>query len=201
MKLYDAEAGNAKRVRIFIAEKGIEVPRVVLEIGKETRAPEYLKVNSLGEVPALELDDGSVVTESVAICRYLDLAFPDKPLMGVGPVEQGRIEMWSQRIFWQLFLPVGLMVRHTLSLFEDVVEQVPAFADSQRKAIPQRWRWLDQEMADGRSFIAGDAFSFADVQGMTALTLTDLFDISVPEDCAHAGKWATRMRKRPSWNA
>ena len=163
MKLYDAEAGNAKRVRIFVAEKGIEIPREVLELGKDTRTPEFLKINSLGEVPVLELDDGGVLTESIAICRYLESIYPDKPLMGRDAREQGQIEMWSQRIYSQLFMTIGLMVRHELPMFADIVEQVPEFAAAQRRAMPEKWRWLDYEMSDGRAFIAGDEFSFADV--------------------------------------
>lgn len=201
MKLYDANAGNAKRVRIFIAEKGIDLPREVLELGKDTREQTFKKRNSLGEVPLLELDDGRHISESLAICRYLDLAFPEHPLMGRDAFEQGHIEMWSQRIYHQLFLTIGLMVRHTLPLFADVVEQVPAFAEAQKRAMPQKWRWLDEEMADGRAFIAGDAFTFADVQGMTVLWLTDIFALNAPEDCKFARAWAAAMRQRPSWEA
>lgn len=201
MKLYDAQSGNAKRVRIFIAEKGIEVPRQVLSLGADTRSPEFRKINSLGEVPVLELDDGQAITESLAICRYLELAFLENPLMGTSPVEQGKIEMWSQRIHSQLFMTIGLMVRHQLPLFKDVLEQVPAFAETQKRAMPQKWIWLDQEMADNRPFIAGDTFSFADVQGMTVLALSDLLDLAPPKQCAHVQKWASAMRKRPSWNA
>ena len=201
MKLYDANAGNAKRVRIFIAEKNIKVPREVVELGKGTRSPEFLKLNSLGEVPVLELNDGRILTGSIAICRYLDLIFPKKSLMGKEPFEQGHIEMWSQRMYSELFLPIGLMVRHQLPLFADILEQVPAFADTQRKIMPKKWKWLDQELVDGREFIAGDKFTFADVQGMTALTISDIFDLSPPIECIHATKWAKAMRKRPSWKA
>ncbi len=201
MKLYDAQAGNAKRVRIFISEKGIEIPREVIELGKDTRTPEFRRLNSLGEVPVLELDDGQIITESMAICRYLDLAYPETPLMGRDAAEQGHIEMWSLRIYSQIFMTIGLMVRHQLPLFAEVLEQVPEFAEAQRKMMPEKWNWLNEEMADGRQFIAGDTFSFADVQGMTALTITDIFDLSAPDDCKHVAKWATAMRERPSWTA
>ncbi|WP_395373889.1 glutathione S-transferase family protein [Marinicella sp. W31] len=201
MKLYDANSGNAKRVRIFIVEKGIDIKREVIELGKDTRSSEFLKLNSLGEVPVLQLEDGQVITESNAICNYLEARFPNTSLMGVTPEEKGNVDMWSWRVYSQIFLTVGLMVRHQLPLFKDVLEQVPAFAEAQRKAIPDRWRWLDQEMSDGRTFIAGNAFSYADVQGMTALTITDIFDLSPPEDCVYIKKWAQSMRERPSWTA
>lgn len=201
MKLHDAQAGNAKRVRIFIAEKGIDLPRNVVELGADTRSAEFRKLNSLGEVPVLELDDGRIITDSVAICRYLDHAFPDIPLMGQTAYEQGHIEMWSQRMFHEIFLPIGSMVRHKLPLFAEILEQVPEFAETQRRVMPRKWRWLDQELADGRPFIAVENFTFADVQGMTALVLADLFDVGIPEDCFHALRWADAMRQRESWTA
>ncbi len=201
MKLYNANSGNAKRVRIFIAEKGIEIPRVELELGLDTRAPQFLKINSLGEVPVLELDDGKIITESLAVCRYLEAAFPEPSLMGRAPAEQGHIEMWSQRIYGQLFMTYGLFVRHSIPLFADVVDQIPTFAESQKAAIPGKWSWLDTEMADGRPFIAGNAFSMADVQAMTVLWIADALSLPIPEHCHHAKSWAAAMRSRPSWNA
>ncbi len=201
MKLYNAQSGNTKRVRIFIVEKGIDIPRIEIKLGTDTRAPEFLNINSLGEVPVLELDDGTIITESLAICRYLEAAFPDPPLMGRDATEQGVIEMWSQRIYGQLLITYGFFVRHSLPLFADVVDQVPAFAESQKAAIPGKWEWLEAEMADGRPFIAGEAFSMADIQAMTVLWIADGLDLPIPEHCASLNKWATAVRKRPSWDA
>lgn len=201
MKLYNATAGNPKRVRIFVEEKGIDIPRVELELGTDTRTPEFRALNSLAELPILELDDGQIITESRAICRYLEIQFPETPLMGVDAFEQGHIAMWSERIHGQLFMTYGLMARHTIPLFADVVDQVPAFAESQRNAIPEKWRWLNREMSDGRQFIAGETFSFADVEGMTALMIADAFDLGIPESCKYAKQWAKAMRQRPSWEA
>ncbi len=201
MRLYNATSGNTKRVRIFIAEKGIDIPRVELDLGTDTRTPEFLKLNSLGEVPVLELDDGRIITESLAICRYLEVTFPNTPLMGTDAFDQGHIEMWSQRIYGQLFLSYGLFVRHTVPLFADAVDQVPDFAETQRNTIPDKWHWLDTEMSDGRPFIAGDTFSFADVQGMTVLMIADALDLPVPETCEYVNQWAGDMRERSSWHA
>ena len=201
MKLYNATSGNTKRVRIFIAEKGIEVPRVELELGVDTRAPEFRKLNSLGEVPVLELDDGRVISESIAICRYLEAVHPEPPLMGRDAFEQAQIEMWSQRIHGQIFMTYGFYVRHTLPLFADTVEQLAEFAETQRRAIPEKWRWLDSEMSDGRRFIAGDAFTMADVHGMTVLMIADGLNLPVPEACVNVQAWSNAMRERPSWQA
>ncbi|WP_108818344.1 glutathione S-transferase family protein [Pseudovibrio sp. Alg231-02] len=201
MKLYNSMSGNTKRVRIFISEKDISIPRVELELGSGTRTPEYRKINSLGEVPALELDDGRVITESRAICRFLDIKFPKIPLMGVSAFDQGNIAMWSERIHSHIFMAYGLMVRHAMALFAEVVDQVPEFAETQRQSIPAKWIWLNDEMSDRRPFIAGDTFSFADVEGMTALMLADAFNIPIPGDCSHVLRWADTMRNRPSWEA
>lgn len=201
MRLYNAPSGNTKRVRIFIAEKAIDVPRVELELIKDTRTEDFRKLNSLGELPVLELDDGDILTESVAICRYLEAAFPAIPLMGTSAYEQGNIAMWQMRIHGQIFMTYGLMVRHTLSIFADIVDQVPEFARTQREAIPDKWRWLESEMSDGRKFIAGDGFSFADVEGMTVLMIADAMDVPIPEDCRFVRAWADGMRRRPSWHA
>lgn len=201
MKFYDADAGNTRRVRILIMEKSISIPTQHLILGTDTRAPWFKKLNSLCEVPVLELDDGSVITDSIAICRYLDRTFPDNCLTGGTVLEQAKIEMWSQRIFLEIFLPVGLIVRHTLPLFADKVEQVPEFAETQKRELPKKWHWLDQEISDGRPFLTGEKFTFADIQGMTALKLTDLFDLSPPENFEFVSSWADRLRQRPSWEA
>ncbi|MEP3277672.1 MAG: glutathione S-transferase family protein [Stappiaceae bacterium] len=201
MQLYNAPSGNTKRVRIFIAEKAINIPTIEMELGKDTRTPAFRKINSLGELPVLKLDGGQLITESRAICRYLDACFPENPLMGVEPLEQGQIAMWSDRIHSQLFMTYGLMARHTLPLFSDILKQVPEFAQSQRDIVPEQWIWLDGELSDGRRFIAGDAFSFADVEGMTVLMLADAFDLGIPDKCTHALKWAATVRNRPSFQA
>lgn len=201
MKLYNANSGNTKRVRIYIAEKGIDVPRVEMELGTDTRTPEFQQLNSLGELPVLELDDGRIITESLAICRFLEAAFPEHPLMGITPFEQGHIEMWSQRIHTQLFMTHGNYVRHSMKLFAVVMEQVPQFAAAQRRAIPERWAWLDREMSDGRRFVAGDTFTMADIHGMTVLTIADGLDLAIPDECGHVNRWATAMRSRPSFAA
>lgn len=202
MKLYNAPSGNSKRVRIFIAEKNIQIPTVELELGKDTRTKNYKEtVNSLGEVPALELEDGQIITESQAICRYLEALYPTPSLMGRTAPGKAHIDMWSERIYAQLFLPYGLMVKHTMALFSDVVEQVPAFAQSQRRLIPRNWQWLDNEMSDGRTYIAGDEFSFADIQAMVVLMIADAIELGIPSQCINVQNWADKIRRRPSWEA
>jgi len=108
MKLYDLKAGmNPRRVRIYLAEKGIEVPSEAVDMMKgENRTPEFLRINPLGTLPVLELDDGTVLTESVAICRYVEALKPEPNLFGRDPLEQARVEMWNRRAEIELMRPL-----------------------------------------------------------------------------------------------
>lgn len=202
MKLYVAPGPNSYRVRIFMAEKGIELPLVELDYAKrEHKSPEFLKLNSLGQVPVLVLDDGTIITESVAICRYLEAVHPTRPLFGADAVSQGKIEMWNRRMENEVFGTIGNVTLHTNEFFKERLIQVPAFAEAQRKMIPGKWAWLDREMSDGRAYLAGDAFSMADISGMVTLWLSEVFSYEVPADLPHVQAWNQRLRQRPSWNA
>ena len=151
MKLYNGAAPNPRRVRIFLAEKGIDVPLENLELQKgETRTPAYLAKNSLGHIPILELEDGTIITESIAICRFFEAKHPDPPLFGTDVVDQAKVEMWNRRMEIEVFGPIGNVAQHTHPFFADKVKQMPDFAQSQREVASQKWQWLEQEMADGR---------------------------------------------------
>jgi glutathione S-transferase len=202
MRLYQGDGPNSYRVRIFLAEKGLEVPLEFIDFAKnEHRAPDFLKLNSLGQIPVLRFDDGTVLTESVAICRYFEALHPESPLFGVEPLEIGRIEMWLRRVELEVFATIGNVALHSNPFFKDRLTQFPAFAETERKAVPDKWRWLDREMADGRPFLAGERFSMADIDGMVASWLGEVFDMPIPDGLAHVGPWNERVRSRPSWNA
>jgi len=202
MKLYVAPGPNSYRVRIFMAEKGIKLPMVELDYAKrEHKSPEFLKLNSLGQVPVLVLDDGAVITESVAICRLLEDLHPTPPLFGADAKSKGLIEMWNRRMEQEVFGTIGNVTLHTNEFFKERVIQVPAFAEAQRKMIPGKWAWLDREMSDGRPFLAGDQFSIADISGMVTLWLSEVFSYEVPSNLARVQAWNERLRQRPSWNA
>jgi len=202
MKLYVAPGPNSYRVRIFMAEKGIKLPMVELDYAKrEHKSPEFLKLNSLGQVPVLVLDDGTAITESVAICRLLEDLHPTPPLFGNDAKSKGLIEMWNRRMEQEVFGTIGNVTLHTNEFFKERVIQVPAFAEAQRKMIPGKWAWLDNEMSDGRPFLAGDQFSIADISGMVTLWLSEVFSYEVPSNLAHVQAWNDRLRQRPSWNA
>ncbi|NIA71595.1 glutathione S-transferase family protein [Pelagibius litoralis] len=202
MKFYNAAAPSPRRVRIFLAEKGIEIPRINLDLpGGETRRDDFLKKNRLGEVPLLELDDGTVITESQAICRYLEALHPDPSLFGRDPVERARIEMWDRRVELGIMNPLGQIARHTFSFFADKLTQVPACAEAQRADMAERFAWLDEELSDGRPFIAGESFSVADITGMTAAMLADFVEVAIPVSLPHLSRWNQTLRARPSWSA
>lgn len=202
MKLYNGNAANPRRVRIFLAEKGIQADRIDLDLpAGETRTPDFLKTNSLGHVPALELDDGTVITESNAICRYFEEIRPDPALFGTDARQKALIEMWNRRLEIELLMTLGAIAQHTFSFFSTRLRQVPAYADAQRETVVEKWIWLDGELSDGRPYAAGEAFSVADVTGMTALHLSEVVDARCPADLLHVTAWAARLRARPSWSA
>lgn len=195
-------APNPRRVRVFMAEKGIELPHVNIDLMQgEHRSAEFLKLNPLGQLPVLELDDGTYLTESVAICRYLEELHPEPPLFGGNAISRARIEMWNRRVEIEVFGTIGSIALHTSPMFKDRISQFPAFADKQREFVPVKWAWLDREMADGRPFVAGSKLSVADITASVASWLGEFLEAPIPEQLANVRAWDSRMRARPSWNA
>ena len=200
MKLYNAASPNGARVAVFLAEKGVEIPTQQINLmAGEAATDEFLKINSLGQVPVLELDDGRHLTESIAICRYLEHLHPDPALFGKTPVDQAFVEMWSRRMELRLFNAVGDIGLHEFEFFKDHVEQNAAYAASRRRDFDQRLRWLDMELSDERPFLAGEAFSVADITGMAMLMITGFAGINVPDELARVKRWEISMRARPSF--
>ena len=202
MKLYDGRAPNPWRVRIFLAEKGIEVPRQQLALLEgETRTEAFGQINPRHEVPVLELDDGTRIAESLAICRYLEEQHPEPPLFGADAVERALVEMWTRRVELHLFAAIGAIGLHELPFFATKIEQIPAYAATQRRRADAEWAWLDGQMADGRDWIAGQRFTVADITAMAALMVADLIGAPVPDTLPRAKAWEARARARPSWAA
>ena len=200
MKLYNGMSPNGLRAQVFLAEKGLEIDTLNVDILKgETQGAAFKRKNSLGEVPVLELDDGTILTESIAICRYLEALHPDPSLFGRDPLEQARVEMWNRRMEIQIFATIGAVGLHEFKLFAGRVEQFPDYAASQRRRFQDRLAWLDGEMADGRPFIAGDAFSVADITGMAALMVADFAKEPVPDALESVKRWEETIRARPTW--
>ena len=202
MKLYNAAAPSPRRVRIFLAEKRIEIPREDLDLFQgASRTPEFLAKNSLGGTPVLELDDGTILTESVAICRYLESLHPEPPLMGADALETAKIEMWDRRMEIEIFATLGTIAQHSFEFFADRIEQFPDFAEAQKRMAVKKWQWLDGEMADGRPYIAGDRFSIADITGMTALMIGEFVGVEIPAGLERVNNWNDSVRSRDSWDA
>jgi glutathione S-transferase len=200
MKLYDAMTPNTLRVQVFLAEKGIDVPREPVDLmAGGGRTPAFLAINPLGEVPVLELDDGTILTESVAICRYLESLHPDPSLFGADRLAQARIEMWNRRMELHFFDAMGGVARHSLPFFADTVDQIPAYAESQLRRFDRVCGWLDEAMADDRPYVAGDAFSVADITGMATLLGMDFCEKRIDPRFARLKRWEAAMRARPSF--
>jgi glutathione S-transferase len=202
MKLYDsAMAPNPRRVRVFLAEKGISVPVEQVDIGKQdNRKPPFLAKNSLGGLPVLELDDGRCLSESVAICRYFEEHHPKPPLMGVDATDRAFVEMWQRRMEIELFQRVASTFQHTHEFFKGRIEQVPAFGEASRKVALARMAWLDGELA-GREFIAGDRYTIADITALCGIDFGRVTGIRIDPALKHLQRWHEAVSARPSAKA
>jgi len=199
MHLYTAQAPNPFRVNAFIAEKNIKIPTTSFNIlAGETRNPEFHRKNSLYQLPVLELDDGTHLTESVAICRYLESLHPERPLLGTSSLEKAKVDMWTRRMEQQVFDTVGAIGLHTFPFFADKIEQVTEYANSMKRLLDKKWQWLDSELSDGRSYLCNESFSIADITGMAALWLCGVADIPVPE-YKHLKRWEMTVRTHDIW--
>ncbi|HEY5817739.1 MAG TPA: glutathione S-transferase [Mesorhizobium sp.] len=203
MKLYDGgKAPNPRRVRIFLAEKGIEVPLVPVDMGALAHKAETVtSLNPLQRLPVLELDDGTILTESVAICRYFEELHPRPALFGEGPLGKALVEMWHRRIELNLFMPVSQAFRHVHPAMKGWEE--PQIAEWGKANKPKALTFLelfDRELAS-REFAAGDAFSIADILGMIAIDFMKPARIEVPERLSNVRRWHGALKARPSANA
>jgi glutathione S-transferase len=203
MKLYDSrQAPNPRRTRIFLAEKGITVPTEQVDIiAKQHKTPEYAAINPLQRMPALVLDDGTVITESIAICRYFEVLQPEPPLFGVGAKEIALVEMWNRRVELGLFFPVAQVFRHTHPAMKELeVPQVPDWAEANKPRIIEFLHVLDGELKNTR-FIAGDRYTVADITALCAVDFMKPARVAVPDDCTNVKRWHADVSARPSAKA
>jgi glutathione S-transferase len=200
MKLYNSKvAPNPRRVRIFLAEKGLSVPMVDLDLGQlEQKTENYSTVNPFQLVPALELDDGEVITETVAICRYFEDLHPEPNLFGIGALERARVEMWQRRLEFYLFLPVAQTYRHTHPAAK-VLEspQIAEWAEVNRGRALTNMAHIDAAL-ENRPFIAGERYSIADITGLVALDFLRPARIAMPDELVHLRRWRETIAARPS---
>lgn len=203
MKLYDSKmAPNPRRTRIFLAEKGISVPTEQVDMMKmENKTAAYTSINPLQRMPALVLDDGTVITESIAICRYFEALQPEPPLFGVGAEEIGLVEMWNRRCELNLLFPVSQVFRHSHPAMKELeVPQVPEWAEANRPRVPEFLAILDRQLKD-HEFVAGERFTVADITALCAIDFMKPSRIPVPEQFNSLLRWRAAVSARPSAKA
>jgi glutathione S-transferase len=200
MKLYDGgRAPNPRRVRVFLAEKGVSIPSEQVDLGKlQQRTAAYTAINPLQRVPALVLDDGTVLTESVAICRYFEALHPDPPLFGRDALDSATIEMWNRRVEFHLYMPVSTVFQHLHPAMKAMVDpQVPAWGEANRPRIFHFLRLLDGELKK-RPYVAGSSFTIADITALVAVDFMKVSKLAVPDELADLRRWHAEVSARPS---
>ncbi|RWK44482.1 glutathione S-transferase [Mesorhizobium sp.] len=203
MKLFDGgRAPNPRRVRVFLAEKGLDVPLVPVDMGAlEHKEQAVSSRNPLQRLPVLELDDGTVITESVAICRYFEELHPEPALFGRGALGKALVEMWQRRMELNLLNCVSAAFRHVHPAMKEwEIPQIPEWGEANKPKAIGFLKLLDDELAN-REFVAGDAYSIADITGLIAIDFMKPARIKVPEDCANVLRWHQAISSRPSADA
>ncbi|MCZ0738665.1 glutathione S-transferase family protein [Phreatobacter sp. AB_2022a] len=203
MKFYDTPgAPNPRRVRMFMAEKGLSIPSVAVDLGKrENKSEDFTAINPRQRTPALMLDDGTVITESMAICRYLEALHPEPNLFGRDAREIGEIEMWARRIELHFLMTVAAAFRHLHpAMAEMEVPQVKEWGEVNRGRIVDELTILDRHL-EGRDFIACGRFTVADITALVAVDFVRPTRVPVPEDLVHLARWRASVAARPSAKA
>jgi glutathione S-transferase len=203
MKLYDGgRAPNPRRVRIFLAEKGVTIPTEQIDLGQlQQRSDAYTAINPMQRVPALQLDDGTVIAESIAICRYFEALNPEPPLFGRGALDSALVEMWNRRAELHLLFPVSSVFQHLHPAMKAMVQpQVAEWGEANRPRVLQFLQFLDGELK-ARPFIAGAAYTVADITAMVAVDFMRVSKLAVPDELAHVRRWYDAVSARPSAKA
>ncbi len=203
MLFYDTRLGpNPRRVRIFLAEKGIMVPKVEVDLGKmEQKGADYAKINPLMRTPSLVLDDGTVITESVAICRYFEEVQPAPPLFGEGAVGRAQVEMWQRRSELSFLMPTAMAFRHSHPAMAAMeVPQIPQVAESNKPRVADYLEVFDRQLAD-HEFVAGDKYSIADITALCAADFLRVARIKPGEHLVNFARWYKAVSNRPSATA
>ncbi len=200
MKLYQSVGPNPFVVKMFIAEKGIDVPRVEVDIrGGENREGGYLEVNPRGQSPALITDDGQLISEITAICEYLEELHPSPALIGTTPEERGETRMWTRRIDLGICEPMANGFRYStgIKMFEPRMRVIPQAADDLKGCAQDILGWLDKEMA-GKTWICGDRFTLADIMLFGFVGFFDNVDQPINPEFKNIAAHNARMKERPS---
>ena len=202
MKIYESRnAPNPRRVRIFLAEKDIQILYEEVNIVKAVnRGEDFRRKNPLGTVPVLELDDGTFISESVAICRYFEELHPQPSLFGSDAKQRALAEMWNRRMEFNILQPIADSFRQRHDFFKGRIRQLPEYADVQRLNAEDGLAWLERELAT-RRFIAGDQFSIADITALVAIDFGRVSKIGIKPEQPNLARWHAEVSARPSAKA
>ena len=202
MLLYDLPAGmNPRRVCIFLAEKGLTVPLQKMDAASdECRQPDFLALNPLGRLPVLQLDEGTVISESLAICRYFEALHPTPPLFGSTPPEQAQVEMWLRRMEFQTAQPILDVFLHTRDFFSSPMAQVAAYGEWSRQRALEAMAWLDRERV-GRELITSGRYTMADIVAQCAFVLGKAVGLRIPAELTELTRWFAAVSARPTARA
>ena len=203
MILYGAPmpAPNPRRVRIFLAEKGIDIPETNVDMMKrEHKSPEFRAKNSMGQLPALELDDGTCISETVAICRYFEETNPEPPLFGVTPVEKALVDQWIRRVEFAVMMPVGNFWRHAHPRTAALLTQFKDFGQSNAETYKGAQKYLNREL-EGREFLVGDSLTMADICLLSTVDFAEWIGLPVEDEFENLLAWRARIKARPSADA
>jgi glutathione S-transferase len=203
MLLYhDLRAPNPRRVRIFLAEKGVAYDTIEVSIAaSQHQTPEFRKKNPLALLPVLELADGKVLRESMAICRYIEELYPEPNLCGADPWERGEIEQWNRHAEFELLIPIAQVFRNTNAFWTGRIKQSPEFAAIMRELVADRFDWIEGELAR-RPYLAGQRFTVADITALCAIDFGKVSNIRIkPDTHPQLAAWHARVSGRPSAKA
>ena len=201
MKLYESPSPNARRVHIFMAEKGIECERIAVDIrAAENLSAEYLAKNPGGRVPMLELEDGTFIGESVAICRYLESLQPESPLFGESGIEAAKVEMWQRRAELNFFLEVAGAFRNITGFFKDRETCVAEWGQVCAERAPKMLSMFDEQLSQ-TAYLAGDSFSIADITLAVALDFARVVKVVALPELPNVERWYGEVSARSSFGA
>jgi glutathione S-transferase len=201
MKLYDGgRFPNPRRVRMFLAEKGIAMPPLEqIDFARQQQKSEaFTSLNPLQSIPVLELDDGTILSESVAICRYFEELHPEPPLFGTGALGKAIVEMWHRRVELGLFNSVAAVFRHGHPAMAGLeVPQVAEWAAANRDKVADQLHLLDAQLAR-HTFVTGETYTIADITAQIAIDFMRPSKLPIPDGCQHVRRWHALVSARPS---
>ncbi len=209
MKLYDCQmAPNPRRVRVFLAEKGADIPKTEVSIIEgENLKPEYLAVNPRGLLPTLELDDGNRIDETIAICRYIEETQPEPNLMGRDALEKAQIESWQRHMEFDGLNPTGEMFRNSFDPFKnrglpglENVQAIPELATRGKAGVERFYERLEQRLSQS-TYIAGERYTVADITALCVVDFASFAKMGIPEANTNTKRWHTDVSSRPSAKA